>query len=212
MFVLPGYVVEQVLHRGRETTIFRATRESDGLPVAVKLCARAIPTPSDRARLRYEYELLQELTHTGIVRAIGLETTSAGPALILELLKGTPLDEYLLSAKLTLQEGIALAIKITTALAAIHSHKIVHKDIKPHHVFFDTDSGEVCLFDFGIATRLGHIAMQAGGSHRTRRNARVSVAGTDGAGESVARSAQRSVFVGSSSIRTIYGGSSVYIH
>ena len=163
MFVLPGYVVEQVLHRGRETTIFRATRESDGLPVAVKLCARAIPTPSDRARLRYEYELLQELTHTGIVRAIGLETTSAGPALILELLKGTPLDEYLLSAKLTLQEGIALAIKITTALAAIHSHKIVHKDIKPHHVFFDTDSGEVCLFDFGIATRLGHIAMQAGG-------------------------------------------------
>ena len=69
--VLPGCVmVEQSPSSRTRDHYLPATRESDGLPVAVKLCARAIPDSSDRARLRYEYELLQELTHTGIVRRL----------------------------------------------------------------------------------------------------------------------------------------------
>ncbi len=45
MLTLPGYVVEQVLHRGRETAIYGARREADAHEVAIKVCAREVLTP-----------------------------------------------------------------------------------------------------------------------------------------------------------------------
>ncbi|MFO0575398.1 MAG: AAA family ATPase [Polyangia bacterium] len=35
---------------------------------------------------------------------------------------------------------------------------VVHKDLKPHHIFYDAAQGTVCLIDFGIATRIEHVA------------------------------------------------------
>lgn len=164
MLTLPGYVIERVLHRGRETTLYRGRRESDDLAVAIKVCAREILTPRDRARLRYEYELLRELEQPGIVQAHALELSSNGPVLVLSALPGQPLDEYLERERPSLREALRIAIAISTAVGAVHSRGVVHKDLKPHHIFYDAAQGAVCLIDFGIATRLEHVAAESGGA------------------------------------------------
>lgn len=164
MLTLPGYVIERVLHRGRETTLYRGRRESDDLAVAIKVCAREILTPRDRARLRYEYELLREIEQPGIVQAHAIELSNKGPALVLGALPGQPLDEYLLRERPGLREALRIAIAISTAIGAVHSRGIVHKDLKPHHIFYDAAQGTVCLIDFGIATRLEHVAAEPGGA------------------------------------------------
>jgi len=122
-----------------------------------------VPSPRDRARLRYEYDLLREIEQPGVVKALALENSNLGLALVLEQLPGFPLDQYLTSTKLSLQDSLDLAIAITTALAAVHAKGIVHKDLKPHHLFYDGESGKITIIDFGIATRLGHVAAETGG-------------------------------------------------
>lgn len=161
MLTLNGYTIEGIIHRGRETTIYRGVRDSDGFPVAIKVSARPIPTPRDRARLRYEYELLREIEQPGVVRALSLENNAKGLALILERLSGLPLDQHLQQSPPTVRQSLDLAIAMTVAIAAVHSRNVVHKDLKPHHLFLDPTTGSITLLDFGIATRLGQVAAQS---------------------------------------------------
>jgi len=163
MLTLSGYTIEGIIHRGRETTIYRGVRDSDGFPVAIKVSSRPIPTPRDRARLRYEYELLKELEQPGVVRALSLENGSKGLCLVLERLSGLPLDQYLPQSIPTIRQSLDLAIAMTSSIAAVHSRNIVHKDLKPHHLVFDPATGSITLLDFGIATRLGQVAAQSQG-------------------------------------------------
>jgi serine/threonine protein kinase len=48
---------------------------------------------------------------------------------------------------------LRIAIGINRALAELHRHELVHKDIQPEHVLLD-DSGHVWLTGLGIASRL----------------------------------------------------------
>ena len=163
MLTLTGYTIEGMIHRGRETTLYRGVRDSDGQAVAIKVCARPIPTPRDRARIRYEYELLKEIEQPGIVRALALESGPKGLALVLERLTGLALDQYLQQGNQTVRHSLDLAIAITLSLAAVHGRNVVHKDLKPHHLFIEPETGRITLLDFGIATRLGQVAAQTQG-------------------------------------------------
>ncbi|MFO0575391.1 MAG: protein kinase [Polyangia bacterium] len=140
MFMLPGYIIDRVLHRGRESILYRGRRESDDCEVAIKICAREILTPRDRARLRYEYELLREIEQPGIVQAYALEASSSGPALVLSALSGQPLDEHLLRERPSLREALRIASAITAAVAAVHSRGVVHKEARDQNSLDKSDA------------------------------------------------------------------------
>lgn len=44
-----------------------------------------------------------------------------------------------------------LFVCLANALAHLHSHRIIHRDIKPQNIFFDTDINEYVVGDLGIA-------------------------------------------------------------
>lgn len=161
MLILPGFTAREILHHGHETVLQRATRDADGEEVALKFSARPAPTARDRARLRYELELLREIEAPGIVRALSLETSNLGLVLVLELLKGKPLDAYIGASQIAVRTALDLAIGITRVVATVHQRRVVHKDLKPHHFVYDAANGQISLVDFGIATRMGHVARDA---------------------------------------------------
>jgi hypothetical protein len=47
-------------------------------------------------------------------------------------------------------EGIEIIKKIADALSYMHSHKMLHLDLKPGNVMMDSD-GSLCLIDFGLS-------------------------------------------------------------
>ena len=59
----------------------------------------------------------------------------------------------LLGAPMGVASFLRIAIGMNAALAELHRHELVHKDLKPEHVLLN-DAGGVCLTGLGIASRL----------------------------------------------------------
>ena len=54
MFSLSGYRPREQLHDSERSLVFRATRDSDGLPVILKVLKDVHPTPERIARFKRE--------------------------------------------------------------------------------------------------------------------------------------------------------------
>lgn len=82
------------------------------------------------------------------------ELPDGRPYLVMELLEGTSLSDYLESrGPLGADEALDLFRRIARALEAAHAHGVVHRDLTPSNIFVDgPDSDlEVTLVDFGAA-------------------------------------------------------------
>ncbi len=149
---LPGYRLENVLHRGSDTLVYAGFRARDERAVIVKLAAAEFPAPRIIARLRREYELARELREAGVVRALALEKYGRGTALILEDFGGRALSESLKEGGLPLERFLDLAARLSSMLGEIHARNVIHKDIKPANIIIKGET--VKIADLGIASRL----------------------------------------------------------
>ena len=110
------------------------------------------PAPASLRRLEHEYALRAELDPAWAVRPLALVQHQGRPVLVLEDPGGEPLTR-LLGRPLALPQGLRLAIGLAAALGQLHGRGLIHKDIKPAHVFVNGATGQVWLTGFGIASR-----------------------------------------------------------
>lgn len=66
---------------------------------------------------------------------------------------GEPLDRVL-SGLVELESFLRIAVGLASALTGLHKRGLIHKDIKPANILFDSATGEVRLIGLGIASRL----------------------------------------------------------
>ncbi|MBW4492054.1 MAG: AAA family ATPase [Oscillatoria princeps RMCB-10] len=151
---LAGYTLSQAIHEGVNTVIYRGTRVDDGSSAIVKTLKAERPTLEEITRLRHEYKILEWLEVSGIVKPIGLESCQNGLALILEDFGGESLKQFIGKKKLGLIEFINTGIQLAQTLGELHRSQVIHKDIKPHNILIDPETGEVKIIDFSIASRL----------------------------------------------------------
>jgi predicted ATPase/GAF domain-containing protein len=159
---LAPYTLTTLVHVGAHTVLHHGYRNADRAPVAVKLLKSEYPSPRDLARLRREYMITRDLDAAGIVKTYGLEKSGAGLALIMEDFGGRALNDILRARRLDLGTTLQIAVRLADALGTVHDHHIIHKDIKPHNILVNMETGQVKLTDFGIATRLSQEAQESG--------------------------------------------------
>lgn len=162
-----GYKIQEKIHQGINTEIYRGIRLSDQTPVILKILVAAYPTIEELTQFRNEYEMskyLQEIP--GIVTPIELLNYGNGLAIVFNDMGGISLKEYLEKKQesshnsglnylgLSLKEFLPIAIQLATTLGEIHQRQIVHKDIKPHNIIINPETGLVKITDFSIASRL----------------------------------------------------------
>ena len=112
------------VYRARDT---RLNRE-----VAVKVLSGVFAGDPERlSRIEREAQILASLNHANIAHIHGVEESSAGPALVMELVEGEELAARIGRGPLPQAEAIAIATQIVEALAAAHDKGIVHRDLKP---------------------------------------------------------------------------------
>src|SRR5215467_7350981 len=111
------------------------------------------PAPASLRRLEHEYALRAALDPAWAVRPLALVPHQGRPVLVLEDPGGAPLTR-LLGRPLALPQGLRLAIGLAVALGQLHGRGLIHKDVKPAHVFVNEATGQVWLTGFGIASPL----------------------------------------------------------
>ncbi|PWK14286.1 protein kinase domain-containing protein [Tumebacillus permanentifrigoris] len=154
MFSIGNYEVFEQLSEGPHTVVYRALHVPTQNRVILKALKAEYPPKDEIIRLKREYEIAREIGGEGIVRPITLEPYRNGYMLVLEDCGGDSLYHHLSYRPFDLNTFLQVAIRVTEALGRLHQHGIIHKDLKPHNLIANLDTGVVQISDFGIASLL----------------------------------------------------------
>ncbi|MDY7228105.1 trifunctional serine/threonine-protein kinase/ATP-binding protein/sensor histidine kinase [Hyalangium rubrum] len=154
MLRITGYELDAQLHRSVRTWVYRGRRESDGLPVVLKLLGEEYPSFENASRFKREYEIGRRVSGDGAVEVLALEPVRSSWAIVMEDRGARTLRALLEERRLSLEEALRLGIRLAAALAAVHRRTVIHKDINPSNILVEPVSEEVLLIDFGLASLL----------------------------------------------------------
>src|SRR5262249_46454121 len=119
--------------------------------VAIKLVRVGLDTSFVLEGFRHERQILASLDHPYIARLLDGGTTDEGiPYLAMELIAGTPIDEYCDAHCLSINRRLQLFRRVCAAVQYAHQQLVIHRDIKPSNILV-TAGGDPKLLDFGIA-------------------------------------------------------------
>ncbi|WP_017315233.1 trifunctional serine/threonine-protein kinase/ATP-binding protein/sensor histidine kinase [Mastigocladopsis repens] len=154
MLISLNYRLTEVLYETKKTVVSRGYRERDQQPVVIKLLKTNYSNLKNVARLKHEYEIIRGLEIAGIVKAYELVNYENGLALVLEGFSGKSLKEFITKNALDLEDFLKIAIQVSETLGELHTHNIIHKDIKPQNIIFNPETAKIKITDFSIASSL----------------------------------------------------------
>ena len=156
------YRILQKIGEGGHGLVFMAEqREPIRRKVAVKLIKPGMQTKMILARFEAERQALAMMKHPSIANVIDAGTSSNGsPYFVMELVHGTPIDEFCSENSLSLSDTLALFQQVCNAVHHAHRKGIIHRDLKPANILVTIDSGKPLakVIDFGIAKAM-HLSL-----------------------------------------------------
>jgi predicted ATPase/signal transduction histidine kinase len=147
------YTIAETLSSGHGTALCRAIRNSDRLPVVLKLLDPRQHSPKDFQRLRREFEVGQDLGSPAVVKPLELETHDGMPTLAMEDFGGRVL-EGILGPPMDVARFLDVATAIAEDVADIHRRGVIHGDLKPSNIVLNPITGQVKIADLGLASRV----------------------------------------------------------
>ena len=129
-----GYHLVEQLYCGSRTLVYRAIRETDRLPVVIKLLNRDYPSFSELLQFRNQYTIAKNLGLPGVVEPYNLESYRHSYALVMEDFGGISLTRLRPRTEADSSEILEIAIQITDILDRLYRNRVIHKDIKPANV------------------------------------------------------------------------------
>ena len=134
-----------VVYKGRDHRLNRL--------VAIKILKEELAQDAEfRRRFHDESQAVAMLSHPNIMAVYDVSHTPELDYIVMELLDGITLKQYMQKkgGKLAWREALHFITQIMKALSHAHSRGIIHRDIKPHNIMVLRD-GSLKVADFGIA-------------------------------------------------------------
>jgi beta-lactam-binding protein with PASTA domain/predicted Ser/Thr protein kinase len=146
------YEVEGRIGAGGMAEVWRGHDRVLNRTVAIKtLLPQFARDASFVDRFRREAQAAARLNHPGIVSVYDSGTDGDTPYIVMHLIEGRTLADFLESGKtLPPIQAAKIAQEVAEALAAAHAQGVIHRDIKPANIMITRD-GKVLVMDFGIA-------------------------------------------------------------
>jgi serine/threonine-protein kinase len=145
----------QLLERiggGATSMVFAAHDDAMDRKVALKMIVADLEDELEtRERFYREAKVTAQLFHPNIVTVLDVGEDKGHPFIVMELLDGWPLGEYLTrDMPRSLSTNLGLITQLLAGLQAAHACGVVHRDIKPSNLFVQRD-GCLKILDFGLA-------------------------------------------------------------
>ena len=155
--VKPGDVVDDrfeidsVISRSGMATVYKAKDLETKQTVVIKIPHMQLESdPGAFARFEREAEIGELLNHPNILKFIKVPKKGR-PYIVTEYLEGKSLSDVMNEVRpLPTPDAMQIASYICGALAHMHEHKVVHRDLKPQNIMICGD-GSLRIIDFGIA-------------------------------------------------------------
>ena len=147
------YEILELIGTGGMAKVYKARCHRLNRLVAVKILREDLAQDAEfRRRFHDESQAVAMLSHPNIVAVYDVSRSSELEYIVMELIDGITLKQYMQKkgGKLNWREALHFITQIVKALGHAHSRGIIHRDIKPHNVMVLRD-GSVKVADFGIA-------------------------------------------------------------
>jgi len=146
------YKIVSPIGAGGSSQVYLAQDTVLNREVAIKvLDAAAAAEPTLRKMFVKEARALAALSHPSIVAVYDVGEVDGLPFIVMEHLPGGSLKQRLeRTGPMAPIEAVTHAVDVANGLAFAHSKGIIHADLKPSNILFDSnDHAKIC--DFGIA-------------------------------------------------------------
>lgn len=169
-FKLEEYTVERQLSLGGFSIVYLAT-DPEGVQVAIKEYlpnslalrgegeVRPVITEEHLGAFRYgmkcffeEGRALAKLSHPNVIRVLNFFRANDTVYMVMEYEHGRTLQEFIQKHQGHISERFIRGVftRMLNGLREVHSHKLLHLDLKPSNIYLRTDNTPV-LIDFGAA-------------------------------------------------------------
>ncbi|KAM7080332.1 death-associated protein kinase 2-like [Ciconia maguari] len=156
------YELLEKLGSGHFGVVKRCRERSTGTFYAAKFVkmqrCRGSRLGLERAQVEREVAILRQLDHPGIMRLHDLFASRAEMVLVLELISGGELFDFIAEKEmLSEEEAIEFLGQILRAVEYLHARRIAHFDLKPENIMLrekDVPKPRIKIIDFGLAQRL----------------------------------------------------------
>lgn len=147
------YEILECIGTGGMAVVYKARCHRLNRLVAVKILKPELARDAEfRRRFHDESQAVAMLSHPNIVAVYDVSHSDDLDYIVMELIDGITLKQYMQKKGLPLnwREALHFITQIMKALSHAHSRGIIHRDIKPQNIMVLRD-GSVKVADFGIA-------------------------------------------------------------
>ena len=147
------YQLLESLHVGRNSLVYRAQKPGED-SVILKVLNTDYPSAIQTARFQHEFNIMKSLDWATIPKAYDWVQEGNQVGIVLQDIGARGSVEQLNFDANELGLVLDIAVQVAEALLVLNKAQIVHKDIKPHNVVCNPNTGLAQLIDYGLATEL----------------------------------------------------------
>ncbi|XP_061226200.1 serine/threonine-protein kinase 36 isoform X2 [Neopsephotus bourkii] len=144
------YHVLEMIGEGSFGRVYKGRRKHSAQVVALKFIPKVGRSEKELKNLQREIEIMRGLHHPNIIQMLDSFETDKEVVVVTDYAEGELFQ--ILEDDRTLPEDQVqtIAAQLVSALYYLHSHRILHRDMKPQNILLGKD-GVVKLCDFGFA-------------------------------------------------------------
>jgi serine/threonine-protein kinase len=165
----PRFAIKGLIAEGAMGRVYLATAKNSGEYVAIKVIRPDFANEPRRVeRFLQESRIAEKLHHPNIARMIGCESLGSSAMIAMEFVCGRSLAQIVRQrGPLPVGEACEYVRQATDGLAYAATRGVVHRDIKPHNLMFDSQAKLIKIVDFGLGRM---VEEQRSGSRLTRED------------------------------------------
>uniref|UniRef100_A0A4W4FZ47 non-specific serine/threonine protein kinase n=1 Tax=Electrophorus electricus TaxID=8005 RepID=A0A4W4FZ47_ELEEL len=144
------YHVLEMIGEGSFGRVYKGRRKFSGQVVALKFIPKVGRTEKELRSLKREIDIMRGLKHPNIVLLLDSFETEREVVVVTEYAEGELFQILEDDGCLPESQVREIACQLVSALYYLHSHRILHRDMKPQNILLGK-GGVVKLCDFGFA-------------------------------------------------------------
>ncbi|XP_045519753.1 serine/threonine-protein kinase fused [Pieris brassicae] len=147
---MENYIVISFIGEGSFGRVFKAKQKETNAVLALKVIRKKGRSSKDLKNLRQECDIQRQLNHPNIIRMIDSFDTESELVVVTEYAEKELHSILAKEGCLNEDQAKKITWDLVSALYYLHSHRVLHRDLKPQNVLLDS-TGRAKLCDFGLA-------------------------------------------------------------